>query len=283
MSLTNYRIVFQRNDYEQSFSQSRDNRYDDYTRLYDNSQDDEYSRGGRGGSSQSRKRTHNVPVWENEAPPKRYLAPSRGAKAVAPRAGPPHNSRSNLHQVPEQRFPTPKPHRRLPHAKKNFNPTKVTKPSTAPPLKLASYQPAERKKLVTEAMASAKTVRLETQPLFDWLLRADCKPNPKMIGRLELGLGAIMKDLKETHPEHVNLFKSAIAMRAMKKLVRERVRVAMIGKQVTNANDIQAAYYALYPPTHDVHVVTAGIEAQENNKFHVIDTGSDINLLPELF
>lgn len=250
------------------FSQGHQSRYDDYTRLYDNPRESNQY-GGRGEGS--RKRAH-IPVWESEEPAKRYSGSSRGGKKpFAPRLSPP---RPNFKRAPEPLFSAPKSYRRPPppaREKKEFYPSKVSKSSGAPPVKLASYQPAERKRLVTAAVASG-AARGADPPV----LRADREPTHLMVGRLELALGAVMKDVKSAHPQHAALFQQQHVLRAMKQLVRDRIRTAMIGKPVSHTADILAAYYQMFPLGQDDDVMTKGLMAHTNKDFILVETGSEI-------
>lgn len=135
----------------------------------------------------------------------------------------------------------------LPPVRKNFNPTKITKPkpqSTQAPNKLASYPTEQTKQLVNNAMKA-----IDKKPTPNEILRADRPPSGKMKGRLELALGIILKKMKTLKPELAEL--EVFLQRLLKHTIRARIRALMLNKYVGAADDIVKAYRRVYPDDTD--------------------------------
>lgn len=161
--------------------------------------------------------------------------------------------------------------------KKDFAPSKVSKPK-APPAsnKLASQPVAERKALVAAASASTDADVLR-------MLLPDREPTPQVTGRLELALGAIMKNIRALiagQPQHGSVLRSIQLQRVMKQAVRERIRTVMLGKVVGSLNDILAIYREEFPEETDADVLNIALEAagvsapDQNVKTKFIKSGS---------
>lgn len=154
-------------------------------------------------------------------------------------------------RIANQKAP-PKP------AKKDFAPSKVSKPKAPPaPNKLASLPVTERKTLVAAASAS-------TEADVSRMLLPDREPTPQVTGRLELGLGAIMKNIRALiagQPQHASVLRSIQLQRVMKQAVRERIRTVMLGKVVGSLPDILAIYREEFPEETDADVLNIALEA----------------------
>lgn len=142
--------------------------------------------------------------------------------------------------------------------KKNFVATKITKSKAPPaPNKLASRSIAERKSLVAAATGA---------PSGDMtnMLLPNCVPSQQVSGRLELALGAIMKNVRamiDRKPEHAVLLRTLQMQRVMKQAVRERIRNVMLGKVVGSLIDILAIYREEFPEETDLEILNLAIEA----------------------
>lgn len=154
----------------------------------------------------------------------------------------------------------------LPPVRKNFNPTKVTKPKTQPiqaPNKLASYPTEQTKQLVNNAMKA-----IDKKPSPHEILRADRPPSAKMKGRLELALGIILKKMKTLEPEVAEL--ELFLQRLLKHTIRARIRALMLNKYVGAAEDIVTAYRRVYPNDTDRELLTL---AKNAHTLQLVDAG----------
>ncbi|KAJ8706092.1 hypothetical protein PYW07_010869 [Mythimna separata] len=134
--------------------------------------------------------------------------------------------------------------------------SKVSKQKAAPaPNKLASLPVAERKSLVAAASKDADMSRM---------LLPDRVPSQQVSGRLELALGAIMKNIRAlitAQPQHASVLRSTHQQRVMKQTVRERIRTVMLGKVVGSLTDILAIYREEFPEETDADVLNIALEA----------------------
>ncbi|CAB3247086.1 unnamed protein product [Arctia plantaginis] len=146
---------------------------------------------------------------------------------------------------------------------KNFVPNKVTKASKAfvPPNKLASQPVAGRSKLVAAAVMS--TAEVETQDREALRLLPDQVPTKQMTGRLELALGAILRNIRDMCAEssHHEILRTSSLQRVIKQAIRERVRSAMLGKIVGATQEIVKEYRAMYPKDTDLEIMNIALEA----------------------
>lgn len=87
----------------------------------------------------------------------------------------------------------------------------------------------------------------------DYVLHEDGEPSVKLLGRLELGLGHIMKEMRMHFPEppYDYMFLNSESLKLVKIEVRERIRKAMIGKNVIGLEYLIQSYRAAYPFSGD--------------------------------
>jgi hypothetical protein len=182
--------------------------------------------------------------------------------------------------IPHTRtFPNSKPAK---SSYKDFKPNQVNKnkplPSSTVP-KLISYPIPQRKAIVEQTTNLVKKVDNVTA---DFILRADKVPSQQMAGRLELGLGSIVKEIRskyEKSKEHGDHFKSQFLMRHMKHAIRERLRCVMLGKVVGKVDEIVKQYRMVYPPATDPEIMKIALDAQaaedaKNLAINIEDAGS---------
>ncbi|CAG4975162.1 unnamed protein product [Colias eurytheme] len=134
--------------------------------------------------------------------------------------------------------------------RKDFNPTKVTKP-----------------KLRTTFIEKPQTVAPAKKLLVDddVILQPNVKASPQMNGRLELALGMIMKDIKQFEPSGTNPSLTFFVLKMIKKIIRGRIRGVMIGKVVGNVQDIVDTYRKKYPKDTDTELFELGKQAHDYN------------------
>ncbi|CAH2061906.1 unnamed protein product, partial [Iphiclides podalirius] len=103
----------------------------------------------------------------------------------------------------------------------------------------------------------AATVKRSVQPAYTsemHILRADRVPCQQTTGRLELALGAILKEMKAkfcTVKETGALFNSKTTQRYIKQCIRERIKAVMLNKYVGKYIEVVASYRESYPPHTD--------------------------------
>lgn len=205
----------------------------------------------------SQSKAQNRPQPWNQPPP------------LMSKSVPPSQRFNNSKPYPPARFNdyTPRPSRR------DFKPTKVTKPKPLPSAsvgKLVSYPIPLRKGLV-EATKSVKTVADSIERSF--ILRKNAVPSQQLVGRLELCLGTVIKDVKTqfgTVEKHKHIFQSQNMLRLMKKAIRERIRNVMIGKYVGKVTSIVEEYRKVFPVETDVEILNVAMEHFASNKQLVI-------------
>lgn len=170
----------------------------------------------------------------------------------APNPAPLMGLKTHMGPRSQKKFQTPR---------KNFQPSKVTKPKTQPaPNKLASYPVEKTKKLVTQTMKAIDRKPDETQ-----ILRADRTPTVQVKGRLELALGMVMKQIKQDHcsePADLEYFLTPFIQRLLKHTIRTRIRSVMMDQYVGAASDIVEAYRKKYPVDTDIELVKVAKDAQ---------------------
>lgn len=169
--------------------------------------------------------------------------------------------------------------------RKNFNPTKVTKPKpVAPPHKLNSLPEAERRNYVKQASHLVKGSDNKEQ----YVLLADKPVSKQLLGRLELALGSILKDLRTEYGDqepHKASFKSVNSLRVIKQVIRERIKTDMLGKYVGNNAQVIESYRKKYPKETDMEILNLALEASESTlsgelAIKPTESGSDILNLP---
>ncbi|KAF9408876.1 hypothetical protein HW555_011591 [Spodoptera exigua] len=213
--------------------------------------------------------------WQYDGPPKKVNPKKKPQFNPNSNSGPANvrNQRSNFpKQGSKHPYGQPAPlmdikikqsigqkiaNQKLTQQKKNFAPTKVTKSKAPPaPNKLASHSVAQRKSLVAAATGA---------PSGDVtnMLLPDRVPTQQVSGRLELALGAIMKNVRgmiDRKPEHAVLLRTLQMQRVMKQAVRERIRNVMLGKVVGSLIDILAIYREEFPEETDLDILNLAIE-----------------------
>ncbi|KAJ2943083.1 hypothetical protein O0L34_g18773 [Tuta absoluta] len=194
-----------------------------------------------------------IDPWDNSSPPKRFNA-SSGPKRTPGRYEPRSTQPPPLMGPSfRQRRPTPA------SIRTNFKPTKVTKPKpNAAPNKLNSVPVAERKNLVDKASNLVQKSR------DSYLFEADKPTNLKLLGRLELALGSIVREMREAHGKaepHAVTFTNVASQRALKQALRERIRALMLGKVVGTGPEVVALYRKEYPKETDLALLD---KAREN-------------------
>lgn len=155
---------------------------------------------------------------------------------------------------------------------KDFKPSKVSKQKApAPPNKLASHSVTERKKLVAAATEPS------SESTVSRMLLPDRVPSQQVSGRLELALGAIMKNVRAligSQPNHSSVLLSIQLQRVMKQAVRERIRTVMLGKVVGSLVEILAMYREEFPEETDADILNIALEAGKTLKTKFIESGS---------
>lgn len=214
-------------------------------------------------NSGSRKRPIES-TWRDNSLPKRFSGPfpKRGnAKKTTgsqpgPSANPASTSNANTRYYEAQSAAGRK--KPPPSQKPKITPTQSfkSKPS-APPNKLNTYSVAERKSLVTKAVKATKDAMV---------LLPDVTPSLQLNGRLELALGHLLKEIKTKYsciPPYSLTFMSQSTMKAMKTLIRKRIRDVMMGKEVGGLPEIVTVYRERYPLESDVDIVNEGLAQQD--------------------
>lgn len=145
---------------------------------------------------------------------------------------------------------------------RNFVPNKITKhPKTSkPPNKLASKPAAQRTDLVAAALKSVSDA--ETRDREALRLHPDQEPTKQMIGRMELALGAILRDIRQicANSPYEESMRSSELQRNIKKGIRDAIRSVMMGKIVGATTEILAEYRAQFPKESDMDIVNKAFE-----------------------
>lgn len=244
--------------------------------------------------------------WQNPLPAKRFSAPQRTPKPNrqgGPRSHQPESSdflssnrpqnNTNRAAAPRQSFPKDpaplmgygfRPKTGQTARSKNFKLNKVNKPKPGPaPNKLNSLPVADRRNYVKQAFDLVKS-----QDQNQYVLLADKPASKQLLGRLELALGSILKELKSEYSEtepHATSFKSINCQRIIKQVIRERIKGAMLGKFVGTAPQIIQSYRIKYPKETDIEILNLALEASESTSsddlaIKPIESGSDILNFP---
>ncbi|XP_047037845.1 uncharacterized protein LOC124643051 [Helicoverpa zea] len=265
---------------EQQFNSSRQSydpmRYDepaqhgsnrDFTHLYDS--------GPKYRNQYGKKRQPEF-AWQYDGSPKRTTPSAKkknpqppfnqhhqrsfsgsGQGSKYPSKGPTPLMDIKVKQSIGQRIANQKPPPKAP--RKDFPQGKVSKPKAPPaPNKLASHDVAKRKALVSAATAAASDADVSR------MLLPDRVPTQQVSGRLELALGAIMKNIRaliDKNPEYGSVLRWVQLQRVMKQAVRERIRTVMLGKVVGSLNEILAVYREEFPEETDIDIVNIALEA----------------------
>ncbi|XP_068624466.1 uncharacterized protein [Battus philenor] len=201
------------------------------------------------------KKRHAVNVWDDD----RFNV---NQNPVPPRFGS-YGNPNPLRMVPLKPLmdvvPKPSIGRRIsgqipPRPRREFMPNKVTKPkvklNTAKPT-LGTVPP--KKKGPQSAYDKNPT---------DQMLLADQVPSQQVAGRLELALGAILKEVRGNcckKEESTNLFNNRHVQRSLKQSIRERLRTVMMNKVVGRFVDIVATYRRTYPASTDQEMLDNAI------------------------
>ncbi|KAJ0170492.1 hypothetical protein K1T71_013863 [Dendrolimus kikuchii] len=221
-------------------SNNRDNSNRNFSFMYDDYPNSDYIPLNSG----SRKRPSES-TWRDNPQPKRFSGPKRGnaKKSVGSWMRSGANSAST--SSGQTRYFEPS------SMAVKSKPTSSQKPriTSTPPFK-PKPKAAERKiPKVNESM----------------ILRPNRTPSLQLNGRLELGLGHLLKDIKNKYGSiqpYSLAFVNQTAMKAMKILIRERIREVMMGKQVGALQDIMTVYRQRYPLESDVDIVNEGLAHQ---------------------
>lgn len=142
--------------------------------------------------------------------------------------------------------------------------------------KLNSYPQSVRQNLV------AKTSDLTQKSYKEEKLEVDKPVSRSLLGRLELALGTVFKDMKQKYGEveaNAGIFHNTLQQRVLKQAIRERIRNVMLGKNVGNAVEITKTYRDKYPSQHDEELLQLALKAgplQRTLPFNATITGSDI-------
>lgn len=266
-----------------------------FSRFYDSAYPGDSSGSHNEPYRQGLKRSAPIDPWQS-GPSKRLGAKDRLGPAPRP-----------MHSVPEPlmretyRPPKPVPNsstagtRRLPPlmGRVGFTPNKIVKPKSAGvnksgnktgnrsgqgsgPNKLNSYPQSVRQNLV------AKASDLTQKSYKEEKLEADKPVSRSLMGRLELALGTVFKDMKQKYGEvepNAGIFRNTPQQRVLKQAIRDRIRNVMLGKNVGNATEITKIYRDKYPTQHDEELLQLALKAGPQRRilpFKAIITGSDI-------
>lgn len=264
-----------------------------FSRFYDSAYPGDSSGPNNEPYRQGLKRSAPIDPWQS-GPSKRLSAKDRLGPA----------SRA-MHSVPQplmrETFRPPKSMsnsstagtRRLPSlmGRAGFIPNKIMKPKSAGvnkpgnrtgtkpgsgPNKLNSYPESVRQNLV------AKASELTHKSYKEDKLEADKPVSRSVMGRLELALGTVFKEMKLKYGEeepNAGIFRNISKQRALKQAIRDRIRNVMLGKIVGNAAEITKIYRDQYPTQHDEEMLQLALKAGPPRRllpFNAIITGSNI-------
>uniref|UniRef100_A0A1E1WDE3 Uncharacterized protein n=1 Tax=Pectinophora gossypiella TaxID=13191 RepID=A0A1E1WDE3_PECGO len=216
--------------------------------------------------------------WNDGPAPKHYGGPSRSNQA--PRrfdTFPKQNARfdQKMGQGPASQ-PRGQVHRRPTPAHIQNKQNKVAKSKRTPasvPNKLADYPVHERKNLIAQTAPLTSNTRIK-KPIEILFLNPNEIPSPKLLGRLELALGNILRELRDqfgTLEEYGEIFRSSTIQRAIKQVLRERIRNVMLNKEVGNCADIVNAYRKQFPTDTDLELITKARDTCKDRNSLVID------------
>lgn len=116
------------------------------------------------------------------------------------------------------------------------------------------------------------------------VLSADEPASRQVMGRLELALGHILKELKQKYGDdetYIAVFQSFPKQRALKQSIRDRIRTIMTGKVVGPMADIVEAYRAAHPMDTDSKLLKFALDISSpsvpaKQVLRPFQTGSDI-------
>lgn len=221
-------------------------------------------------------------IWQNDSFPKRsagygqrghgYSVPSlsqnqRSFTANQPKRGLPSKSGQGRQSIAQKITNYKKQ-----ASEKKIAPNKVTKPKTsAPPNKIAAQPMAERNNLVAVAMKSVAESVFRDREAFRLL--PDKEPSKQITGRMEMALGAILRDVREIYAGSQNeeILRTVPLQRVIKQAIRDRVRTAMLGKVVGATQEVITEYRDMFPKETDNDIVnealkTVGFEPNKDKK-----------------
>lgn len=244
---------------------------------------------------QGLKRSAPIDPWQS-GPPKRVGAKDRLGPAGRPMRSVPQPLMGGTYGPPKSMSNTSTAGtRRLPSlmGRAGFIPNKImksksagvnkpgnktgTKPGQGPgPNKLNSYPQSVRQNLVAKASDLTQKSNKEEK------LEADKPVSRSLMGRLELALGTVFKEMKQKYGEvepNAGIFRNTPQQRVLKQAIRDRIRKVMLGKTVGNAAEITKIYRDKYPTQHDEEMLQLALKAGPQRRmlpFKAIITGSDI-------
>lgn len=108
----------------------------------------------------------------------------------------------------------------------------------------------------------------------DYVLQENVEPSLQLLGRLELGLGNILKEIRsQTNlPFHSQIFQTSETVKALKTELRDRIRSVMLGKHVAGLTAVVDAYRLAYPMQSDAELMTL-VKEKLNKEEMIKNTG----------
>ncbi|CAK1595048.1 unnamed protein product [Parnassius mnemosyne] len=257
--LVNEQMFSRKRQYEnvphsQNFTPFNQQAAQSFSHLYDNGPGPSFNHGG------GAKKRHTINVWDNDMlntnlnSNNQRFRPYMGPKPQPVSAPKPLMSikPSIGHRI--QGFSQ--------NARKNFNPTKVTKPKGKP-------QNKAKPSHANAASLKKALVTSKEKPKEPEVLRADQVPSKQMTGRLELALGAILKEMRQsfcTSEECTLLFNAKHIQRVIKNLIRKRLRDLMLNKVVGRFAEIVALYRENFPQKTDKEIFDSAVMTSGTNE-----------------
>lgn len=184
--------------------------------------------------------------------------PTRNQRPIASRIQQKNSTPFKNKQASKQSIDQKINNQKRPKPSKEIVTNKATKVIKAyvPPKKLES-QPEN--KLVTAASTSA--IKIKKNDLEDLRLHPDKEPTNQVIGRLELALGTLLREIRETFG--LSLHYQVLQLQRVTKItIRERLRNVMLGKIVGSTAEIIKEYRAVYPKDTDEELANMALEAE---------------------
>lgn len=267
----------------------------DFSRFYDSTYPGDSSGPHNEPYRQGLKRSAPIDPWQS-GPSKRLNAKDRLGPAARQMHGVPEPLMRETYRPPKSVSNSSTAGMRRPPplmGRVGFIPNKVVKPKPAGgnksgnrtgskpgqgsgPNKLNSYPQSVRQNLV------AKASDLTQKSYKEEKLEADKPVSRSLMGRLELALGIVCKDMKQKYGEvepNATIFRNTPQQRVLKQAIRDRIRNVMLGKTVGNAVEITKAYRDKYPTQQDEELLQHVLKAGPQRRilpFKAIITGSDI-------
>ncbi|CAG5059826.1 unnamed protein product [Parnassius apollo] len=227
-----------------------------FSHLYDDGPGPSFNHGGGG------KKRHTINVWDNDTLNTNLNSNNQRFRSYMGPKPQPMSAPKPLMSI----VPKPSIGHRISgypqNVRKNFNPTKVTKPKGKPQNK-AKPSPVNAAPL-KKALVSSKEKPKEPQ-----VLRADQVPSKQMTGRLELALGEILKEMRKsfcTTEECTLLFNAKHIQRVIKHLIRKRLRNLMLNKVVGPFAEIVALYRENFPQKTDKEIFDSAVLTSGTNE-----------------